>query len=257
MNKNNKVFHLNFELHTYDVDFRGKAHLHSLLYFLQEAAARHATLLGFGYDRLAPKKLTWLLSRYHLKINRYPRLGEKIEISTWPSGDQGVFALRDFQVQDVSGGLVLSATTSWVLWNIEKKQPTPVDEIKHQDVILPERALKDNFEPLPQLEEVDWEKEFPVLMRDLDLNRHVNNTVYIQWAIETLPSKILLSSCPTEVEISYKAEAFYGEKVCSFAQQIKQPGETNSNKLLFYHQIINKNKNMELARLRTRWGNST
>lgn len=253
MDEMDKIYRMSFKVHTYEVDFRGKAHLHSLLCFLQEAAARQAILLGFGYENLAPQKLTWLLSRYHIKIDRYPLLGETIEISTWPSGEQGIFALRDFLARDESGETILVATTSWVLWNTEKKQPWPFSELRHQDVVLNERALAVDFMPLPLLERVDWEREFSVLMKDLDLNRHVNNTVYAQWAIETVPPEILLSYFPFEVEISYKAEAFFGEKIISSAQQISSSKEIHESPLGFIHQVVREDKKIELARLRTLW----
>ncbi|HDJ23259.1 MAG TPA: hypothetical protein ENF17_05140 [Candidatus Aminicenantes bacterium] len=262
LNEDEKIYRLSFEIHTYEVDFRGRAHLQALLCFLQEAAARQATHLGFGYDHLVKKGLVWLLSRYHLKINRYPWLGEKIEILTWPSGDQGVFALRDFEVRDQRGATILVATSSWVLWDVKAKQPKLVEILKHSNVVREKRALRDNFEPLPALEKIDYQQEFKVMMKHLDLNRHVNNTVYIQWAIESIPPEILLRLFPLEVEISYKAEAFFAEEVVSRLQQVQESPllnqanpNLNGDNYLFIHSIVNHKKGHELARLRTIWGN--
>lgn len=243
-----KIHKMRFPVHSYEVDFRGKAHLHSLLNYLQEAAAQHAALMGFGFEDLIQKKLVWFLSRYHIKVTRYPRLGETVEVATWPSGIEGTFALRDFTIRDRKGTQLLAATSSWVLWNIENKKPSSFQNYFTENIIHKKRALEDPFEPLSQLKKTDHEVSFRVLMKELDLNRHVNNIVYIQWALESVPKDILLEKRPLEVEAAYKSEAFRGETVQSRIQRKDQKGN-----LGYLHQIVNPTKESELSRLRTLW----
>jgi len=88
-------------------------------------------------------------------------------------------------------------------------------------------------------------------MGHLDWNRHVNNAVYIQWALESVPPDLLMSRRPMELEVSYRAEAFYGDEVLSAAQRVP---EGESAEAAFLHQILNAATGVELARLRTRWG---
>ncbi|MBS3819897.1 hypothetical protein KGY73_10400 [bacterium] len=244
-----KIHIMKFSLHSYEVDFRGKAHLHSLLNYLQEAAVQQAALMGFGFEDLIQKKLIWLLSRYHIQVSRYPRLGETVEVATWPSGIQGTFALRDFTIKDQKGTQLLAATSSWILWNIENKHPSPLQNYFTEDLIHPKRSLEDPFDPLPQLKKTDHEVSFRVLKKDLDLNRHVNNTVYIQWALESVPKDILLEKSPLEVEAAYKSEAFCGETIQSRVQRKNREGNPG-----YLHQIVNPTKESELTRLRTLWG---
>ncbi len=245
-----KIHTAEFQVHTYEVDFKGKAHFYSLLNYLQESAAQQAALLGFGFKEIIKKKLCWLLSRYHIKVLGYPRLGDKLQVSTWPSGMQGSFALRDFIVSDQKGNDLLLATSSWVLWDMEKKQPHPLENIFSENLILNKRALKDLFHPLPQLKKPEQEVTFRVEVKDLDLNKHVNNVVYIQWALESVPKEVLLEKNPLEVEAAYRAEAFFGEEVKSRAQRI----DDKEGNYGYLHQIINKQKGIELTRLKSIWG---
>ncbi len=235
-------------VHTYEADFKGKAHFHSLLNYLQEAAAQQADALGFGFKDLIQSKLCWLLSRYHIKVLGYPRLGDRLLVSTWPSGMQGTFALRDFIISDQKGHPLLLATSSWVLWDLQKKKPSSLESLLSENQILERRALEDFFQPLPPLTKPHHEASFRVMVKDLDVNKHVNNVVYIQWALESVPKDVLLKKHPLEIEAAYKAEAFFGEKVISRVQPIDREGSHS-----YRHQIINKKKGKELARLISVW----
>ena len=245
----NKVYTKQYRVLIFETDFGGKAHLLTLLNYLQDAAAEQAAKKDLGMEGLIQKKLAWLLSRYHVKVSHYPGASERLEVSTWPSGKKGIFALRDFEIKDQEGRCVLTATSSWILFDLAKKQPARLDDFLPDNLILAKRALSDDFPSFPQLKKVEREVGFRVLMKDLDFNRHVNNIVYIHWALEAVPPDILNSKRPIDIEVSYKAEAFYGEEIVSKVE--RKDAETAVG---FLHQIVNKNTGIELARLQTVWG---
>ena len=89
-----------FQVRSYEIDSRGKAKFTSILNYLQESASNHATRLGVSVVDLFPKNLTWVLSRYHIKIFKYPSWNESIKINTWPSEMDNLFALREFEILD-------------------------------------------------------------------------------------------------------------------------------------------------------------
>jgi medium-chain acyl-[acyl-carrier-protein] hydrolase len=250
------IYRKPFSIHTYESDFEGRARLVSLLNFLQDAAGEHATLLGWSVLDLFKKNMTWVLSRYHVRVLRYPAWGERLEVLTWPSGRHGFFALRDFDVSDGGGKTVLVGTTSWMVIHTGRKQPVKLDELFTSNVFLEKRALRDDFAPLPPVGEAEREVPFRVEMGHLDLNKHVNNAVYIQWALEALPEDVLSRRRPVEVEVSYRAEAFYGDTVVSRVLSAPRPAPTEGDRgagPVFLHQIVNPSTGAELARLRTRW----
>jgi medium-chain acyl-[acyl-carrier-protein] hydrolase len=242
-----RTYTKHFPIYTFDVDVEGKARLPVLLDLLQDVAREHAALLRVSIFDLQAKGLTWVLSRYHIRVSRYPLMGETVEVRTWPSGKKGVFALRDFEVRDGDGGLLLEATTSWLILSLATKQPVRMDTVFLDENILDRRAIADDFERLPSPVRTDREASFTVLSRDLDFNRHVNNVVYIHWAIEGMPEDILRGTRPAEVEIVYKEEAFYGDEVVARVQLPDTDG------CACLHQIVRKADGAELARLRTSW----
>jgi medium-chain acyl-[acyl-carrier-protein] hydrolase len=236
-----------FEVRAYEMDYTGLAKPETLFNYLQEAAAQHAHRLGLSVPELNKKNLTWVLSRYHIRIHRYPAWAAKVTVRTWPSHAEGLFAVRDFQAVDEKGP-VASATSSWMILNLATKKPVPVVRNLPDYPLNRERALDDPFPSLPDLERADLENVFPVLQNDLDFNRHVNNAVYIRWGLEGVPRDVLLSCRPKSVEITYRRQVFYGDRIQSRIQNKAEGPE-----MVFLHQLCNAEDGRELARLRTSW----
>lgn len=245
-----KTYTKKFLVHIYEVDFRARAHPVTLLNYLQEAAGDHAALLGFSLFDLLKINKTWLLSRYHIRVQRYPLIGEELTVTTWPSGAQRIFAVRDFEMTDGKGKPIAVATSSWVLWDISRKQPDKLDDRLRSEFVFEKRAIDDIFEPLPTLPAFDRELDCRVGMQDIDFNNHVTYAVYIQWAMETVPEDEQRSSLPAEIEVSYRAEAFYGDDIVARLKKVDSNARAEAT---FLHGIFHKSKGTELARLRTVW----
>ncbi|MBN1457073.1 MAG: hypothetical protein JW912_04390, partial [Sedimentisphaerales bacterium] len=82
----------------------------------------------------------------------------------------------------------------------------------------------------------------------IDANDHVNSTAYLMWAIETMPKDILKLYQLTEIEIAFKNETLYGQKVIAKTQITDE-----NNSVTAIHTITNERTNQEAARLRTLW----
>jgi len=238
-----------FEILSFQVDLEGRAHLSALMNYLQDAARGHSIREGFSVFDLFAKGVTWVVSRYHVVINRYPRLGEKIQVKTWASGKHGYYALRDFKAHDAEQKTILTATSSWMIIELENRRPVKVENLFPDALVLTERALNDDFPTLPIVENLDHRATFRVLFEDLDYNRHVNNVVYSRWAVEGMPQEVLFSERPEELEINYRSEAFWGDEIEVITQK---PAGPNG---VWIQQIYNLATGKEVARLRSRWKN--
>lgn len=82
---------------------------------------------------------------------------------------------------------------------------------------------------LTPIQKVDAEKQFQVRSSDLDMNQHVNNTVYLEWMLETLPET--LQQCVFEVDIVFTKECLYGDNIRSIVQIVSEKES--------HHQLIN------------------
>lgn len=232
----------------YESDHLGRLRTVDLLNYFQDSASDHAEKLGAGVIELMKRNLTWLLSRYHVKVFRYPRWRDSVELTTWPCAIQGLFALREFELRDTRKELLAAATSSWMLIDLKSKRPVVPTERLGSYPQNPQRAVVSSFEALPTFGEADLERSFAVRMSDLDWNRHVNHVTYIGWALETSSPDLLGKHRPTELEVDFRGQAFYGETVICRRQSLS-PGMEPT----ILYQIVKEENRQELARLKITW----
>jgi acyl-ACP thioesterase len=233
-------------VHTYVVDAFGALSVPALAGFLGEAAGRHADALGVGMEALMARGLTWVLARQRFEVAAPPRLGERLEVETWPSGLDGLAALRDFVVRGPDGGERVRAVTQWIVMNLATRRP-----------VRPHTVLDGRFAPavphvleftagkLPDLSRWDGEQRFHIRYADIDRNLHVNNGSYLAWAIEAMPREVWERDRLASLEVQYLAECLLGSTVLS---RMARTGPDTCA-----HAIVREEDGKELARMATRW----
>ncbi|QEM66807.1 acyl-ACP thioesterase [Geobacter sp. FeAm09] len=242
------IFIKDFPVRYHELDSCGNLRVATLLNYLQDTAGMHAALLGVSLADLRELGLTWVLSRIHLLVERYPRARETVTIRTWPATRQGLFTCREFELCDHHGVRVARATTSWAVMNVATRRPVRLEGNLPPYPLVPERSIDDDFESLPPFpESAATEMGFRVLRSDLDMNHHVNNTIYAGWALEAVPDAVATGSL-TELEITFRAEVRRGEDIVSRCAVTDTEPAT-----CCLHQIASRRDGRELARLRTRW----
>ncbi len=179
---------------------------------MMETAGRHAEKLGVGVRDLHAKNLTWVLARLHVQVEALPEAGAEVRIATWPSGRHRIFAVRDFRLQDGSGGELLRATSAWALMNLETRRPARLDPHLPFFASHPQRTIAGDFPPLPPPFAQARRRSHRAEPDDIDLNDHVNNTVYLGWALRSVPAGAH-SWRPLELEASFLDEARLGDEV--------------------------------------------
>jgi len=243
-----KIFTKQYLVRYYEADFRGTLSPVTMLDYFQDAASGHSLRLGHSVMDLQKKNMTWVLSRYHVRMLRCPGVGETLQVRTWRSAVEGIFALREFELTDEMDNILALATSSWVIVNMDTKRPVKIESVFAELPVHDTRALTDDFRTLEKSGEWAEEKSFRVRMGDLDMNRHVNHTVYVEWALESMPGDVLQNCRLSEIEISYRGEAFHGDTVLARTDRLG-----NYDPPSFLHQITNARDGRELTRLKTIW----
>jgi medium-chain acyl-[acyl-carrier-protein] hydrolase len=236
-----------YQIRSYEVDCRNRLSILAMFSFMQEAASKHAAALGVSIHQLVSENFTWLLSRLKIKIASYPGWNDRIQVSTWPSGAQQLFALRDFAITDGNDQIIAAAASAWLVIDLQKRRPVRiapfVERLKPVEGshILPERLNK-----LPAFSLHDHERTFVARYSDLDINQHVNNVRFVEWVLEGVPPAVLRTSAPAEIEINFLAEAFYED-------QIQSACCTDPSTAEILHRLKRRQDDRELARARTVW----
>ena len=206
----NSFFEEQFNIRTSEVGPDQKATLPAICNLLQEAAGNHAYRLQFDITDLQQQKLTWVLHRLQVQIIRFPHWRETITVRTWPSGSEGLRALRDFLLLDTDGQTIGRALSYWLILSMESRRP-----IRIPKEIL-DRAPEDRAHVLPvekgdftEVTSPDSSHAFRVRKADLDLNRHVNNVRYVEWMNACLPNNV----DPKSMDIKFTGEAVLDDRI--------------------------------------------
>jgi len=237
-----------FRVRSYEVTPSERASLQALCNYMQEAAGNSARDLGFSMEALLERGQAWVLARLRMELDRYPRWKDTVQVETWPSGLDRLYATRAFILHDGDGAFA-RASSAWLVIDTERRRPTRPPAIL-RDVDLPDRdaPLTLSLDPIPAPEHTDCEQRFQVRFSDLDLNRHVNNVRYVEWAVEAVPERVLTHYQPAALDIQFRAETTFGDTIVTQAQQL-DGGDT----LTYRHQVSRAADGRTAARATTRW----
>lgn len=181
----------------------------------QEMANVHAQKLGFGYDDLMRTRTVWVLSRMHIHFDRHPVWREEVTMSTWHKGPSGLFYLRDFQMSDRQGNSLVSATTSWLVINVDTRHICRDAGILDRGTALMTDALSKECGKIIMPKECDAVKtgEHNVAYSDVDMNGHTNNARYLVWAMDVLDYDFAKKHPVKDVRINFNVETRPGDTV--------------------------------------------
>ena len=234
-------------IRTFDLDAEEQTSVQSLCRYLLDAAGNHAEELGFSVPQLNTRDLTWMLSRFRLRMERTPGWREELQVETWPSGIERLFAMRGFILSDADGTALGAAGSAWLLINTASRRPVrPGTLFAGLDFPAPQ-VLPPSLEKLPSPGRVDAELSFRVRYSDLDINQHVTSASYLDWLLEAVPLEIRRGCALRELELCFLAESLYGESLLSRSQCF------SAEPPLYLHSLVRKEDGQELLRARTSW----
>jgi medium-chain acyl-[acyl-carrier-protein] hydrolase len=237
-----------YDIRFYDVDQKKRLTVQRMMNFFEDSAISQSERLGVGLEYLRHSKLAWVIHQWNIKIDKFPYYSEKIKVRTYPEGFYKFYAFRKFEVFDNNNNKMIDGNSVWLLLDTEKKRPIRVPEQLAQAYGLDKELTDDSKmtkvrEPL----RVDSEREFKVRFSDIDINNHVNNVNYYEWAFESLPQDILSNYSIKSVKLTYKKEAKLGD-IITARSEVKLGRE----EYICYHKLMDALK-AELCFAETEW----
>lgn len=235
----------NYQVKSYEVDVNARLTPFFVCNYFQEIAWEHAQLLNIGFDFLHSLHKFWVLSRLQIKFYAYPQWTDEVKVVTWPKGIDGMFALRDYLVVSSSGETQIAATSSWLILDAERHRPQRIDSPDHPVFTMNERdAYIHASQKLARPEIFDNSIGLRVKYSDIDVNKHVNNAKYIQWAFDAISEDLVNGVLVDEMIVNYISEASLGDEV-----QINLKKEEP----LMHIVMHNTSRNKELCRVQLKY----
>lgn len=200
----------NFEITDMAVDRYGRLKPAMILFYAQEVAGRHCNLLSVDYETLAGKRMFWAVIRHRVQVTRLPMRGETIRVETWPMPTTRVAYPRSVVAYDEAGNECFRSISLWVLMDLDTR-----------NMILPGKSgisvigtLRGNELAPPNSlspKVLSNHRRRNVCFTDLDRNGHMNNTRYLDWIDDLLPSPFHEGHCVKEFTVCYLSEAWEGQ----------------------------------------------
>ena len=212
------------KIDTRDVDGRSQCRPSALLGYLQEAVTLAAESRGFGREVLLEQHgAFWMLARMWYRLDRPLRWGEELTIHTWHRGGKGASMYRDFDLY-VDGKPVGEAVSLWVLVRLEDRKMLRLSQIPELEGTSGGERNKDiQLSKLRMPEEMDLAERRMMHYSDTDINAHVNNTRYADFACDAIRADLLPEDMfVAGMQLGYHAECHPGEVVDLMAVRQEQ-----------------------------------
>ena len=206
-------FEYEIRLNGLDVDGRGQCKASALLNHLQNAATLASEEWGLSHETLLERYgVFWMLARSWYRLSRPLRFEDRLTVRTWHRGSKGAVMYRDYDIL-ANGQLVGESVSAWVLASADTRKLVRLSTIPELEGTGGGALCKTmTLTKLRQPGEVREAERRTMRYSDTDLNGHVNNTRYADFAcdalgMEALPEDRYLA----ELQIGYLAECRPGE----------------------------------------------
>lgn len=171
-----------------EVTEKGEMSLYSVVNLLQDCSTFHSHDVGMSIEAVQEKQRAWLLSAWNIELYALPKLYEKLSVGTSPHTFRGIFAYRNFWVQNETRDFYVKADSEWFCFDLEKGRPAKITE----EMIAPFKEREDVLKLSPLQRKISFPEEYlegeaiPVVRDFLDTNHHMNNAKYIALAEEAI-----------------------------------------------------------------------
>ncbi|MGR3741384.1 acyl-[acyl-carrier-protein] thioesterase [Companilactobacillus sp. DQM5] len=214
--------------------------LSSMLNFVLLVSENQLNSLHLDGESMVEKGLGWVVTQYHIDITRMPKVNEEIDISTQAKSYNKFFCYRDFWIKDLEGNELVKINSIFVLIDIKKRSMVKITP----EIVQPLGSIAlTGMEKFPRIKKTDFEdnkRDIHIGYYNIDINQHVNNSYYFDWALDNLDIDFLNEHSIKTVDIKYENELVYGDNPRSFVK-------IDEKELLTYHRIeTEEKKNAEL-----------
>ena len=204
------------------VDFQSRIKLSHLTDLILTASGYNADENGFGIRHLHRLGATWVISRYALEMDYFPKQYEKISIETWVQEVHTLNTIRNYRVYNEQGEVIGNSTSVWVMINLETRRPM---ELKLLEGIHDFATLQPSGIDRPlKLDAVEdgLIDEFSIKYTDIDINQHVNTVHYLDWMVDSFTLEEHRANSIHRIDVNFMNEVVYADQVAVYKTEIEQ-----------------------------------
>lgn len=196
-----------------ECDDTGRLSVVAMVNYLQDTSTFQSEELDRGFASLRDRGIAWILANWRIEVDRLPRLGERIEVSTWCYEMTRSHALRRFAITDEAGREVVRADSQWFVLDTTTGHVTRVPDDQRAYLATEPRG---DMGPLGRRirPEGPGTPVSPARVRahNLDTNHHMNNAQYVLLAHDAM-EELGVSGGLGSITVLYRRMALLGDVV--------------------------------------------
>lgn len=199
-----------YSLNTYDFNKNGKVRLTSLVNFLQDISTRHFE--SAIENRFEDSLGLWVIVEWKVDIEKMPDTVMKIKVTTEPTYFRKFIAYRGYKIEGENGECIGTGVSKWAYLDVSNRRQANIPSVFNEIFQVEEGSYKPDRMTIstPQSKKTHTTKIMSY-DSDLDVNQHVNNVVYIRWALDALqmsPFAFDEKWNPRTLKVNFKKEVF-------------------------------------------------
>ena len=212
------IFEEHITVPSYFVGEDSRMTVSSLFSLLTEVSNRHASLLNAGWHQLRERGYFWVITRMRMEINRMPEWTEPVLLRSWVRKSDAATSPRDYELIDANGNVIVAASSVWAILDIEHGRPQRMSAFDADFPVQERSAMEHKPQKVKALTIPEAHPEPKrVCPSDIDMNHHVNNARYIQWAFDTIDNDFRQTHKLTAMTVNFLGQAKLGDTyaICS------------------------------------------
>jgi acyl-ACP thioesterase len=243
--ENNKIRADKFQINWRECDFKGVASPVAICNFLGESAWRQAEALGFGFKGAQEHNQFWVVLRWYIKMETYPKWQDEIIMETWPRMPEHLYAFRDYNIKSSDGKILGKATSTWMVLDAKTRRPQQLELVKgllHHTLDL--QSLDANAKKIRIPENAELAGKIKAGYSHVDFHGHVTNPKYVEWALDLIDEDSHKSHFLSELQVNFLHECRFGDEVELYLfkngglNQTVFAKNTNSGKNIFVAELM-------------------
>lgn len=239
------IYEQEFKISSYFIDDNRELTLPNLMCLLQEVAGSHTNRNQTGWYFLHTQNMFWAIVKLYVQIDRMPEWNEVIRIRTWGRPFELIVYPREFEVYDAQGNRIIAASSVWVILDKEEFKIQQVNLQKGKNIVYDHYVLSKKIPKIPPVGYPTTPSFFPVAYSDIDMNKHVNNTRYMLWAMNEYPYEFHQNHKLKTCNIQFISQAKYLDRITI------QKKELSEN--IFVSSVFTEDNQNEACRIMLEW----
>lgn len=237
------IYECKYRIGFTDVGGSNKLTNKAILKVLENAGGMQSEDVGYGLNQIEETSLSWVLLAWKVQVLSRPLYNEELLIKTWARDTTKVSTYRDYEIYDSNNKLVAIATSKWTLINIRTKSLEKITEELISKYNPETKSVFENnvLDKLKEPEQYDSKSEYKITRSEIDINDHVHNLYYLDFAYEALPEDVYRGEECNNIEIMYKKQIKLGDEIiCLYSKnENKNIVSVKSKDEKVLHAIIN------------------